>query len=61
MPPKPRMLMNISNGNGISQGILRMQQQQPAPVTQNTASPLTTPMIGRISSTKPGCGSCGRH
>jgi len=31
-----------------------------APVTAAVNAPLSSSMIGRIHTTKPGCGSCGR-
>lgn len=66
MPQK--MYMSIINGN--QSPIVQQQQRQinaaNLATTQTIATPkapssLAAPIISRIHTVKPGCGSCGRH
>ena len=57
--------MSLSNGNPTSAqiaAVMHSSNMSPVPkATQLKANaPLTSPMIHRIHTTKPGCGSCGR-
>jgi hypothetical protein len=54
--------MNLNNNNSSSQYLAAFQYSQKAlkaPQPTKDGS-LKTPMIGRIHSIRPGCGSCGR-
>jgi len=60
MPQK--ITMNLNNNNSSSQYLAAFQYSQKAlkaPQPTKDGS-LKTPMIGRIHSIRPGCGSCGR-
>jgi hypothetical protein len=60
MPAK--MNMFLSNGNPSQAQIAVRNIANTASLARAPApSALTAPIIGRIHSVKPGCGSCGRH
>ena len=57
--------MSLSNGNPTSAQIAALTySSNMSPVPKSTQlksnAPLTSSMINRIHTTKPGCGSCGR-
>jgi len=60
MPPK--MLMNINTRNPSQSQIASYVANQTnlTPLPIGGTSQLNAPMIGRILSIKPGCGSCGK-
>lgn len=55
------MNMFLSNGNPTRAQILAKNISNAAAVPKQIPSALNGPIIGRIHSVKPGCGSCGRH
>ena len=56
------MNMFLSNGNPSQAQIAVRNIANTASLARAPApSALTAPIIGRIHSVKPGCGSCGRH
>lgn len=55
------MNMYISNGNLTRSQIAVRQLASLAAAPKPAPSALNGPIIGRIHSVKPGCGSCGRH
>jgi hypothetical protein len=60
MPQK--ILMNLMSGRPTANQILLHNLNKS--ITENAPKPssrLAAPMISRIHTTKPGCGSCGRH
>ena len=59
MPPK--MNMFLSNGNPSRSQIASRNLASLAPVPKQVPSALNAPIISRIYSVRPGCGSCGRH
>ena len=59
MPMK--MNMFLSNGTPSRAQIVALNVANSAPVPKPKSSALNAPIIGRIHSVKPGCGSCGRH
>ncbi len=63
MPQKIQMLIHKGNQNPIHaqqiQHINRMNSQSVA--APKAPSSLNAPIISRIHSVRPGCGSCGRH
>jgi hypothetical protein len=60
MPAK--MYMNLMSGRPTSNQILLHNINQANIANAPKASSmLGAPMISRIHTTKPGCGSCGRH
>jgi hypothetical protein len=56
-----KMNMFLSNGNPSRAQIVALNVANSAPVPKPKSSALNGPIIGRIHSIKPGCGSCGRH
>ncbi len=61
------MKMSLSNGNPTYAQIMALRGYNPptlSPVPTSpqikSSGPLNASMIGRIHTTKPGCGSCGR-
>ena len=56
MPKKINMI--ISNGNTISSQIRSLSVN--TNLANNVTNALAAPMISRIHTIKPGCGSCGR-
>jgi len=56
MPKKINMI--ISNGNTISSQIRSLSVN--TNLANNVSNALAAPMISRIHTIKPGCGSCGR-
>lgn len=60
MPQKIMMNLN-SNSSSSTQYVAYLSALQQATVAHPPkSSSLKTPMIGRIHSVRPGCGSCGR-
>jgi hypothetical protein len=59
MPVK--MNMFISNGQPSPLQIAARNAANIAAVPKQVPSALNAPIISRIHSVKPGCGSCGRH
>jgi len=60
MPPK--MNMFLSNGNPSRAQIAVKNITNTSSLARAPApSALTAPIISRIHTVKPGCGSCGRH
>lgn len=57
MPAKINMI--ISNGNQMA-AQMRFLSQQPVVPKANIPTALNAPIISRIHTVKPGCGSCGR-
>lgn len=56
------MNMLLSNGNPTRAQIVTRNIANQATISRpQPSSALTAPIIGRIHTTKPGCGSCGRH
>jgi len=58
MPAKINMI--ISNGNQMFAQQMRFLSQQPVAPRANIPTALNAPIISRIHTVKPGCGSCGR-
>jgi hypothetical protein len=63
MPQKINMVIHKGNQNPFS---LQQMQQISNSSSQSLAAPkapssLAAPIISRIHTVKPGCGSCGRH
>ena len=60
MPTKMNMI--ISNGNYPQLNLPTMNTSTLASIPASLAKPTTlkSPMISRVNSVKPGCGSCGR-
>jgi len=56
MPKKINMI--ISNGNTISSQFRSLSVN--TNLANNVSNALAAPMISRIHTIKPGCGSCGR-
>lgn len=56
MPKKINMI--ISNGNTISSHVRSLSVN--TNLANNVSNALAAPMISRIHTIKPGCGSCGR-
>ena len=56
MPKKINMI--ISNGNTISSHVRSLSVN--TNLANNVSKALAAPMISRIHTIKPGCGSCGR-
>jgi len=56
MPKKINMI--ISNGNTISSQVRSLSVN--TNLANNVSNALAAPMISRIHTIKPGCGSCGR-
>lgn len=56
MPKKINMI--ISNGNTISSQVRSLSVN--TDLAKNVSNALAAPMISRIHTIKPGCGSCGR-
>ena len=50
--------MIISNGNTISSQVRSLSVN--TDLAKNVSNALAAPMISRIHTIKPGCGSCGR-
>jgi hypothetical protein len=59
MPVK--MNMFLSNGNPSHAQIATRNISNLATVPKKIPTALNAPIISRIHSVKPGCGSCGRH
>lgn len=55
------MKMFISNGQPSVAQIAARNTANLAAVPKQPPSALNGPIIGRIHSVQPGCGSCGRH
>jgi len=55
------MKMRLSNGNPTPAQLANYSQKMAAATIVNIPSSLTSGMISRIHSLKPGCGGCGRH
>jgi hypothetical protein len=53
--------MSLSNGNPTTSQLAMLARtvNKQASVVK-TATPLSSPMVGRIHNVRPGCGSCGR-
>ena len=59
--PQVKMGMYFSNGNlTASQFIAARNSSNVTVTTRQPSSALNAPIIGRIHSIKPGCGSCGK-
>lgn len=58
MPAKINMV--ISNGNQMFAQQMRFLSQQPVAPRPIIPTALNAPIISRIHTVKPGCGSCGR-
>lgn len=58
-----RLNMVISNGNQVPQIQRQLNNANlaTAPRSIPASTALSAPIIARIHTTKPGCGSCGRH
>jgi len=56
-----RLNMVISNGNPIQQIQRQINTANLATIQPRAPTALSAPIISRIHSVKPGCGSCGRH
>jgi hypothetical protein len=56
MPKKINMI--ISNGNTVSSHVRSLSVN--TNLANNVSNALAAPMISRIHTIKPGCGSCGR-
>jgi len=56
MPKKINMI--ISNGNTISSRVRSLSVN--TNLANNVSNAMAEPMISRIHTIKPGCGSCGR-
>jgi hypothetical protein len=66
MPQKIQMLIYKGNQNSFYQQQQRQINAVNLTATQSIAAPkapssLAAPIISRIHTVKPGCGSCGRH
>jgi hypothetical protein len=59
MPVK--MNMFLSNGNPSRAQIVTRNIANLTAVPKQVPTALNAPIISRIHSVKPGCGSCGRH
>jgi hypothetical protein len=57
----PRMNMFISNNNAIPPRNIINTSSTTTTNNVKPSSALNASIIGRIHTTKPGCGSCGRH
>lgn len=55
------MNMFLSNGNPSHAQIVTRNIANLATVPKKIPTALNAPIISRIHSVKPGCGSCGRH
>lgn len=55
------MNMFLSNGNPSHAQIATKNITNLATVPKKIPTALNAPIISRIHSVKPGCGSCGRH
>ena len=55
------MNMFLSNGNPSHAQIVTRNIANLAAVPKKIPTALNAPIISRIHSVKPGCGSCGRH
>ena len=55
------MNMFISNGNPSPVQIAARNAANIAAVPKKVPTALNAPIISRIHTVKPGCGSCGRH
>ena len=55
------MKMRLSNGNPTPAQLADYSQKTAAAPRVTTPSSLTSAMISRIHTLKPGCGGCGRH
>ena len=58
MPKKINMI--ISNGNTVSSRVRSLSVNTNTNLANNVSKALSAPMISRIHTIKPGCGSCGR-
>jgi len=59
--PQVKMGMYFSNGNLTTRQIAAAKNSANVTVkTRQPSSALNAPIIGRIHSVKPGCGSCGK-
>jgi hypothetical protein len=59
--PQVKMGMYFSNGNLTTRQIAAAKNSANVTVTRRQpSSALNAPIIGRIHSVKPGCGSCGK-
>ena len=62
MPQKIHMLIHKGNQNPFQQQIQKMNALSSQSVAVPKApSSLAAPIISRIHTVRPGCGSCGRH
>ena len=55
------MKMRLSNGNPTPAQLADYSKKITAAPRVTTPSSLTSAMISRIHTLKPGCGGCGRH
>jgi hypothetical protein len=55
------MKMRLSNGNPTPAQLANYTQKMAEAPRVTTPSSLTSAMISRIHTLKPGCGGCGRH
>lgn len=63
MPQKINMIISNNNSNNMIQRQINNASLASAPPVKSVPIPtsLNAPIISRIHSVKPGCGSCGRH